>query len=324
MVTHSDSLLREVVGRDAYTVFHMLPSLLTPNGESQLRPLSATADLDVALSDLVGDLAAYRPGGKVVILEGGGDSDFDQKVVSSFFPELLEVATLISGTNKVRVRSLHKILHDASKTGAVPYTFFSITDRDSEPVEEGSSVGSALTWDVYHIENYFLVPKYISKVLSALQVDTSREEGQIWDDLRECAKKTIPIMIRHELTGYVNSLLVGAIQIQTNPKLEQQFTAMLASVESSIKRICNARAEHLSRELLEAKESELRERFETSISSGKWVSDFRGREILKKYVAHKNVPVKYEVFRNLLLAHMSDDGFQPDGMRDVVKRIIDA
>jgi hypothetical protein len=161
-------------------------------------------------------------------------------------------------------------------------------------------------------------------VLSALQVDTNREEEQIWDELRECAKRIIPLMVRHELTSHVNSLLVGAIQIQTDPKLEQQFTAVLASVESSITKICNARIEYLSEALLAAKETELRDKYTTSVSSGKWVSEFRGREILKKYVSYKSLPVGYEVFRNLLLSQMSDDGYQPEGMRDVVKTVLTA
>jgi hypothetical protein len=297
---------------------------LTPQGESQLRPLSATADLDVALTDMVGDLAAYRPGGKVVILEGGGDTDFDQKVVSRFFPELLECATLVSGTNKMRVQGLHKILDDASRSGAVPFTFFSITDRDSEPKASVSAGTRALTWDVYHIENYLLEPKYISSVLSALEISTNIGEEQIWDELRECAKRTIPLMIRHDLIGLVNSRLVGAIQIKTDPNLEQQFPAILASVESSFEKLCTARDEHLTQELLEGKESELRDKYTTSISNAKWVSDFRGREILKKFVSNKRLPVKYEVFRNLLLSQMSDDGFQPEGMRGVVGIILDA
>jgi predicted ATPase len=324
LVTHSDALLREVVGRDAYTVFHMLPSRLTPQGESQLKFLSATADLDVALSDLVGDLAAYRPGGKIVILEGGGDTDFDKMVVSRFFPELLECAQLVSGTNKTRVQGLHQILENASQSGAVPFTFFSITDRDSGPKLVGSAGTRALTWDVYHIENYLLVPKCISSVLSALRLDTNGEEDQIWDELRECAKRTIPLMVRHELTSHVNTLLVGAIQIQTDPRLEQQFTAVLASVESSITRICNAQTEYLSEALLATKETELRDKYTTSVSNGNWVSEFRGREILKQYVSYKSLPVRYEIFRNLLLSQMSDDGYKPEGMREVVKTILTA
>lgn len=324
LVTHSDALLREVVGRDAYNVFHMLPSMLTPPGESQLRPLSATADLDVALADLVGDLAAYRPGGKVVILEGGGDTDFDQKVVSSIFPELVENANLVSGTNKSRVRSLLKILDAASSSGAVPFKFFSITDRDSESAAAASPSTNALSWDAYHIENYFLVPKYISRVFSALSLGMKKEEEQIWDELRECAKETIPLMVRHELTTHVNGLLVSSIAIKTDPKLDQQSTAILESIEASVSRIVEARAQHLSEAAIEAKESELRTNLTESIANGRWVSEFRGRDILKRYVSRQSLPVSYVVFRNLLLSQMCDDGYRPEGMERVVQAILAA
>jgi hypothetical protein len=62
----------------------------------------------------------------------------------------------------------------------------------------------------------------------------------------------------------------------------------------------------------------------TTFLIGIGVSDFRGREILKKFVSNKRLPVKYEIFRNLLLSQMSDDGFQPEGMRGVVGIILDA
>jgi hypothetical protein len=110
LVTHSDALLREVVGRDQYNVYHMLPCSTLGPSEQQLRPLTATADLDLALVDLVGDLASYRPSGKVVIFEGGGDSEFDRTVVGALFPELQGKANLISGSNKARVRALHETL----------------------------------------------------------------------------------------------------------------------------------------------------------------------------------------------------------------------
>ena len=48
LVTHSDALLREVVGRENYNVFHMIPCGNVPKGESQLKQLSATADLELA------------------------------------------------------------------------------------------------------------------------------------------------------------------------------------------------------------------------------------------------------------------------------------
>src|SRR5205085_9840891 len=106
LVTHSDALLREVVGKPGFDVYHMLPCGSIPAGESQLRPLLASADLELALVDLVGDLAAYHPSGKVVIFEGGGDSNFDQKLTATLFPALAQSANLVSGSNKARVRAL--------------------------------------------------------------------------------------------------------------------------------------------------------------------------------------------------------------------------
>ncbi len=64
LVTHSDALIREAVGKPGFNVFHMLPCGPEVTGTSQLRPLTVTKDLEMAMADLVGDLAAYRPGGK--------------------------------------------------------------------------------------------------------------------------------------------------------------------------------------------------------------------------------------------------------------------
>lgn len=324
LVTHSDALLREVVGRDSYNVYHMLPQMLVRQGQSQLRPLSATADLDIALADLVGDLAAYRPGGKVIILEGGGDSDFDQKVVSGLFPELAEHANLISGTNKIRVKGLQEILQRAATSGAVPFTFFSITDRDSD-VETGSQNSrNSFSWNVYHLENYFLVPKYIDRVLVALSLGTSKDEDLIWDELRECAKETISLLIRHELATYANNVLVRSIEIKTDPKQDVQSAAVFNSIEASFSRLEQAKTSGLSQEILNAKESELRADLTRSIADGTWVTKFRGRDVLKRYVSKAGLSISYEVFRNLLLSQMRDDGYRPSGMAEVVQAIMSA
>ena len=86
LVTHSDALLREAVGKPGFDVYHMFPCGLD-GGRGQLRKLSATEDLDLAMADLVGDLAAYRPDGTAILFEGGGDSDFDQSIVARLFPK---------------------------------------------------------------------------------------------------------------------------------------------------------------------------------------------------------------------------------------------
>jgi predicted ATPase len=323
LVTHSDALLREVVGLENYNVFHMLPCGNIPEGENQLKLLSATADLELALVDLVGDLAAYRPGGKVIIFEGGGDSDFDQKMTAALFPELQQNSNLVSGSNKTRVRALHEILERASEKNQLPFRFYSVTDRDTGSEAPSASINT-FTWDVYHIENYFLVPKYIIRVLNSISFGTSLSEEALWDDLRECALGTLPQLVRHELAEFANNELVRSINIGTDPKGSDLAGLLNEAIERSIVRIGEARDGKLSKQSLIAEEERIRQKYEESLANGSWVSEFRGRDILKRFAGKYAPSLSYEVFRNLLLSNMRNDSYRPPGMDTIVQKILTA
>lgn len=322
LVTHSDALLREVVGREHYNVFHMLPCGHVPRGESQIKPLSVTADLELALVDLVGDLATYRPGGKVVIFEGGGDSDFDRRMTAMLFPKLQADANLISGSNKVRVRALHETLEKASETGLLPFKFYAVTDRDSGPQTATKSVNS-FEWDVYHIENYFLEPKCISRVLARLQLTSFPDHAAIWDELRQCAEDTLPQIVRHELAAFANNALVGAINTGTDPKGSDLAGLLAESIDHSLTRLSKIQGDSLSKPKLEELKASLFDKYTTSLADGTWVKVFRGRDVLKRFAGKYANEVTYEVFRNLILSQMVDDGYKPAGMQDIVDRILE-
>ena len=164
LLTHSDALLRESVGQDNFLVVHMQQPHSVDAGENQLRPLTAGKDIDRAVISLVGDLAAYRPGAKVVIFEGGGNTDFDVTLTSTLFPDFAAVVNLISGTNKGRVRELHALLQRASKEAELPTRFYSVVDRDSD-IEPADHPARAFRWDVYHVENYLLDSSFIVEAL---------------------------------------------------------------------------------------------------------------------------------------------------------------
>ncbi len=323
LVTHSDALLREVVGKENYKVFHMLPCSQIQGKESQLKLLSATADVDLALVDLVGDLASFRPGGKVVIFEGGGDSDFDQQMTGRLFPELQKSANLVSGSNKIRVRALHETLERVSEKGTLPFKFYSITDKDSD-IDNSNSKKSinSFTWEVYHIENYFLNEKYISKALIAVGVTNSVPEDVILSNLRDCAKETLPILLRHDLSEIINSLMVRSMDFKTNPEDEDIIKLLDDSIERSISRINTIRKEEISKPALTKKESELRTKYENSLSDGNWLKIFRGRDILKRFTQKYTNGVSYDVFRNIILDKMCNDGFQPEGMKKIIEKIL--
>lgn len=322
LVTHSDALLREVVGRDGYNVFHMLPCGNVPEGETQLKPLSVNADLELAIIDLVGDLAAYRPSGKVVIFEGGGDSDFDQNITGKLFPELLEHANLVSGSNKARVQALQEVLEKATEKAQLPFKFFAITDRDSDTAINQNERVRSYSWDVYHVENYFIEPHFISRVLESLGNSNVPSVSQITDDLRECAREGMAELIRHELAEFANLTMVRAINTGTDPKAGNLGLALSQAVKRSLNRLQLATAASLSQESLSTKEQELRRKYEEHLASGDWVKSFRGRDILKRYAGKWASGIAYEVFRNLIISQMRDASYQPAGMKTVIDRII--
>ncbi|MFO0753940.1 MAG: hypothetical protein U0411_11545 [Thermodesulfovibrionales bacterium] len=164
-----------------------------------------------------------------------------------------------------------------------------------------------------------MVPKYI---LAALSLGLIKGEDSIWDELRECAKETLPSLVRHELSEYANRLLVSAIDIKTDPRLEQQASAMSESIARSIEKISSVQENHLSRHALLTKEEEIRAKYIQSISDGSWTKVFRGRDVLKRFVARSSTTASYEVFRNLLLAQMRDDSYRPGGMKEIVDAIL--
>lgn len=323
LVSHSDALLREVVGRDGYDVFHMLPCTSPESVNGQLRRLQAHEELEVAIVDLVGDVAAYKPGAKAIIFEGGGDSDFDQKMASALFPELQGSVNLISGSNKVRVRALLETLDRAQKKGDFPTKFFAITDRDLESALD-KSILNQFNWDVYHIENYLLEPQYIIDVWEALGHGSGLTADKVMDDLRSAARDILPNIMRHSLMDYANRLLVQSIDVGANPAAEDVAGSIFQAVERSVNRVSEKFSKELSAGQMQAYYEELSERYSTAFSDGSWKTDLPGREIFTRYVAVQNPGVGYKPFRNLILSKMSDMGHQPEGMKKVITTILNA
>lgn len=322
LVSHSDALLREVVGRKDYNVFHMTPCGQTGGEENQLKALEATDDLDVALVDLVGDLAAYRPNAKVIIFEGGGDSDFDQKVTSALFPSLQGNVNLISGSNKIRVRALHETLHRAYQAGTLPFKFFAICDRDTEnDTNEPKPIVNSYSWDVYHIENYLLSPSHIRAVLLSLGKSNAPAEREIIERLRDCARETLPQLIRHQLGEFANDILVKCINTGTNPNAVDGISELSSAINRSLSRLSEAK-DTLDMVGLRKQSDILQEKYEAALANESWAAVFPGRNILKRFVNREAPHVSYEIFRNLIVSRMADTGHQPQGMKNVIDVIL--
>lgn len=321
LVTHSDALIREAVGKPGFNVFHMLPCSANSVGQSQLRPLTATHQLEMAITDLVGDLAAYRPGGKGVLFEGGGDSDFDKRLVNMLFTEELKGINLLSGSNKVRVKQLHEILERAYNNGDLPTKFYAITDRDSEDAEEQNQAVTRFVWDVYHVENYLLVPVVIRDVLISLDISATVSEAEVHDGLQKAAREVVPQMIQHRMRSFANGKLVGSIDLRFDPSSTNVAREIYGAVTRSLTRINAVAASELTEDALEEQEKRLRLDIEQSFADGSWLSKIPGREVLRRYCSRRNITTGYEAFRNLIASRMASIGYKPLGMSTVVNRI---
>jgi energy-coupling factor transporter ATP-binding protein EcfA2 len=320
LVTHSDALLREAVGQQGFSVYHMQSPDACDQSGNQLQKLDVGELLDRAIVDLVGDLATYRPGAKVVIFEGGGDSEFDVRMTTGLFPKFADAVNVVSAGHRSRVEQLHELLRKASAAGKLGAKFFSIVDRDSGMVERAAD---SFQWDRYHIENYLLEPEYILAALRDLNLVP--RHGMTVDDIRAilltCARETLASLVRHELETDANTKLVSMIKTATPRNQAEVAPGLHDALLSSRARIDSVLKEDLALDKLAKTEAVLRNRFAQDLKTDAWLSSFRGRDILKRFIDHHVKAVSYEVFRDLILARMRDVGWQPPGMRKVLESI---
>jgi energy-coupling factor transporter ATP-binding protein EcfA2 len=326
LVSHSDALLREAVGKIGFDVFHMQgASLLSDGGNittrvNQLKPISVHKELDIALTDLIGDLAAYQPGRKAIIFEGGGDTDFDQWMTSQLFPTLPSKANLISGSNKHKVKALHEVLDRAFDRGDVLTEFFAIVDKDYGD-DASSKAVRRYSWDVYHIENYLLDPSIIAAVVTPFYQHPIDAEA-VGEALKECARSTVPKAVRHKVTEHVSQLLLRGINLGFDPLADDVAAAIYKASTNSINRLVGLQSSELSEDSLRNFAAKSKADIEGAFGDGSWQKTLPGREILKKYVIGLPNGISYETLRNMIVHKMVDLDHQPKGMSDVIGAIV--
>ncbi|NPD69786.1 AAA family ATPase (plasmid) [Lichenicola cladoniae] len=321
LVTHSDALIREAVGKPGFNVFHMLPCGAEVTGTSQLRPLNVTADLDLAIADLVGDLAAYRPGGKGLIFEGGGDSDFDKTITGSLFAEELRGINLISGTNKARVQALHEILARAYANGDLPTKFYAVTDSDADDPSVQTPGVNRFSWDVYHLENYLLEDSIIADVLNSLRLQKEYDAKTVGDRLVLAAQNVVPSMLVQKMKAYANSKLVDCIKLGFDPATLTIGNDLSEASNRSADKMRQVVLSDLSKERLNEVEQTFRSDIQQSFATGSWRKKLPGREILKQFVQLENLQ-GYELVRNLIVSRMTEKGVKPAGMKVIIDQIV--
>ena len=324
LVTHSDAILRQAVGKVDFSLYHMqLPSSIGDG--NQLKEVSANDEVEKIVIDLVGDLAVYKPGSKIVILEGGGDSDVDLKIVSNLFPEFSTQVNLISGGNKTRVRELYSTLDLVQSKGVASLNVFSINDMDSKDFipEEGSN---QFIWDRYHIENYLIEDFFLLEVAKDLDIKGAENwsESDIREKLIKCAKKTKNALVKQKLEEKCNGEMIQCINVKISPNSKNISSDIQEAVNNSFEKIKIAMTSSLSKLKIKEYEKIIDVQFDKDLKNEEWRKTFRGRDVLKQATGEIFLgKLSYEVLRNLLIAKMKSSSFKPNGMFAVIKKIME-
>lgn len=319
LVTHSDALLRQAVGNPNYSVFHMTAADAEEFTDNQAVPILARDELERATIDLVGDLAMYRPQGKVVLFEGGGDTDTDVRITEKLFPDFAKNTNLVSGGSKRRVKDLYEVLaHTAERVG-MARRFFAVTDRDSAPSELPPQGTHQLSWDAYHIENYLLEPRFIREAVGVLLGRPKFDsDDQVVEALRNAAKEVLPRLVVDALRKIVNDRIVSSVHLGGDPSKRNAADALIASVSATFDRLNNAR-DTIDYAFLEQQAAAIKDGFIASLDNGTWVKELPGRSILQRFAARELSGVgSYEGFRNVIVDQMVDASYEPPGMRRVI------
>ena len=320
LVTHSDAFLREAIGNEDLQVFHMQHATVSGRTANQMHELRLGEEVESIILELVGNLASYRPGAKVVILEGE-NSEFDLHMISRLFPDIENQVNLVSAGSRYRVEVLHQVLEQSVKAGNIPVRIYSIVDRDSGHTIALASNSRHSSWDVYHIENYLLESKFISDALGDLNISHSDLSSLVKIDqrLKDIAESQIGTLVTHKVQSDIYSKLLP--NLNPNPKAEDISTELHRSISQSMKQVKELIDVELDLNTIRKQVAREREFLIDSLATEDWRKHFRGRDILRKFTG-EYVGMRYEHFRNLVISRMMSAGYQPPGMKAVLDRFV--
>jgi len=320
LVTHSDAFIRQAVGHSGFTVLHMQPATKSA-GANQMQTVSSTEDLDRLTIELVGDLATYRPGARVLIFEGD-DSQFDWWMTQKLFPHLPQEVNAIAGGGKSTVRRLLDLLQRSARASSLPVKFNAIVDRDLDD-DLGISSEHVLIWDRYHIENYLLEDAFIKASLDALLGNNAPDLAWVGRGLAEAAASTLNALVVHRLTRDVRASVLPAIEVKIAPNEAEVAPTLFRALLAAQDRLRSLSVSSLAEDRLASTEKAVRSELVESLKTGTWRQTFRGRDVLKRFVGQLNGKLSYEVLRNSIVSKMADAQFQPEGMKRVLDKLVD-
>lgn len=311
IVTHSDAILRQAVRSSEMAVYHMARPV--GNGVEQAVRIDSQNAVEAAVLDLIGDLAAYRPYAKIVLVEGK-ETRFDVDMIRRLFPDFAEKGNFLPigsrrMTTGVRVR-LIEVLSEAGLAGRA----VSISDSDLELGNPSSDEGEGhYRWPVYEIENFLLVPEVIrAAAMVMLRKWPFSNDSEIADRLRGLAGGLVAELARDEVQHVLNDEFVSAVSVggsKQNPTETLRASADASKLRVGAIDTSEARIMKLFEEACE--------RLRSRIDSDEFLVKFPGDRLLRALAG--SLGLNGDHFRNACLDQAQRLGMRPNGMEQTLK-----
>lgn len=322
-VTHSDAFLREAISSGGTKVLHMREAVSGMVGHNQIQEISGRREEENAILELIGDIAGYRPGGKIVIFEGE-ESEFDKRMTAKLFPAFDRKMNFVSGGGKSTVRRLHQALDSQSDRKRMT---FSIVDGDDAVREDADECRGMYTWDVYHIENYLLESSVILDVLNrtSLEGTAFENEREVEEALTAIAQEQVEVMVEDRVRATAHHAIRGAIRLKSDAQVDNAATRVARRVHESSVRITQLVKSDLAQGELESVAAKRRRELTQALrDTAEWKKVFRGRDILRTFTKLYGKGVSYQAIRDMIVNTMSERGHRPPGMLRILAAIDNA
>ncbi|MEM6485367.1 MAG: AAA family ATPase [Pseudomonadota bacterium] len=312
IVTHSDAILRQAVRSGDMTVHHMARARGDNSNQSAM--ISSQDAVEAAVLDLIGDLAAYRPHARIVLVEGNKETRFDVDVIRRLFPDIAEKANFIpTGNRRTTAGVGARLLEVLAETGLTGRAV-SICDGD---LKQGDEAEGVYYWPVYEIENFLLEPTVLrSAAEGLLRNDPFESDAAVITKLREIAVGLIDHLALIEVQTVLNEEMRRSMKIRGT--MDKPVQGLVETSADSKENVCaidtsEARILHLIKES--------RGRFAGAIDSDDFLSTFPGDRLIREFAGFLGATADH--FKNACIDHAARLDYRPKEMLDILTRAIE-
>jgi predicted ATP-binding protein involved in virulence len=287
--THSPEIITASLDQ---TVIFLAPPANDQHGNPKNQAICVSEDdtTNLALKLLGQSIGVVALGRRLVLIEGTTSSLDKQTyglLLKSRFPNLVLVPT----GGKDLIRSFSQIVQNVLNQAIWGVDFFMLCDRDSAQQTElaqleSTSGGKLRFLKKYHLENYFLDSRVISKMFEDQVPSESwlRDPIKIEKQLRDLASESLSyasaLIVSDQIRRSVGNVSVMPKGNHDKPAGELADLVEQRSAEE-LQRVQSSLAANSLRPLVEEVYSKLRDSL--TDGSDRWKSDIPGKQILAKF-----------------------------------------